>query len=106
VEPDVWKIEGIDAREDCERIAATARRGGRDGVSCVVLGRGADDAAVVHWLQQGAGVAGYIGFAIGRTIWWDALKDHLTGQTDRATAAKVISENYRRMIDVYRAATG
>jgi myo-inositol catabolism protein IolC len=104
VEPDVWKIEGIDAREDCQRIATAARRDGRDAVSCVVLGRGADEAAVVHWLQQGAGVPGYIGFAIGRTIWWDALKAHLDGETDRATAAKAISENYRRMIDVYRAA--
>jgi myo-inositol catabolism protein IolC len=75
-------------------------------VACVVLGRGADEAAVVHWLQQGAGVPGYIGFAIGRTIWWDALKAHLDGETDRPTAAKRISENYRRMIDVYSTATG
>lgn len=106
IEPDIWKIEGIDARENCERIAATTRRDGRDDVACVVLGRGADDAAVVHWLQQGAGVPGYIGFAIGRTIWWDALKSYLAGETDRATAAKEISENYRRMIEVYSSAAG
>jgi len=106
VEPDVWKIEGIDTSEDCSRIATAARRDGRDRVSCVVLGRGADEAAVVHWLQQGAVVEGYIGFAIGRTIWWDALKAHLAGETDRAGTAKAISENYRRMIDVYRSAAG
>jgi myo-inositol catabolism protein IolC len=105
VEPDIWKIEGIDTRADCERIAEAARRDGRDGVSCVVLGRGADDAAVVHWLQQGAGVPGYIGFAIGRTIWWDALEAHLAGRTDRAGAARTISENYRRMIQVYGSAS-
>jgi myo-inositol catabolism protein IolC len=104
VEPDIWKIEGIDTREDCERIAKQVRSDGRDGVACVVLGRGADEAAVVHWLQQGAGVPGYIGFAIGRTIWWDALKAYLGNETDRAEAAKSISENYRRMIDVYTAA--
>jgi len=104
VEPDIWKIEGIDKRADCERIAETVRRGGRDRVACVVLGRGADEAAVVHWLQQGAGVPGYIGFAIGRTIWWDALKAYLDGETDRDTAAKTISENYRKMIDVYSSA--
>ena len=106
VEPDIWKIEGIDTRADCERIAATARREGRDDVACVVLGRGADEAAVVHWLQQGACLAGYIGFAIGRTIWWDALKAYLNGDTERAAAAKAISENYRRMIDVYTRAEG
>jgi myo-inositol catabolism protein IolC len=105
IEADVWKIEGIDQRVDCERISETVRRGGRENVACVVLGRGADEAAVVHWLQQGAGVPGYIGFAIGRTIWWDALKGYLADQTDRAEAAKTISENYRRMIDVYTAAS-
>ena len=105
IEPDIWKIEGIDTREDCFRISETVRRGGRDRVACVVLGRGADDARVVHWLQQGAGIPGYIGFAIGRTIWWDALKGYLTDQASRADAAKTISENYRRMIDVYTAAS-
>jgi myo-inositol catabolism protein IolC len=104
IEPDIWKIEGIDRREDCERISAAVRRGGRDRVACVVLGRGANEEAVVHWLRQGAGVPGYVGFAIGRTIWWDVLKGYLTKETDRADAAKAISENYRRMIEVYSAA--
>jgi myo-inositol catabolism protein IolC len=104
IEPDVWKIEGIDQREDCQRISQTVRRDGRDNVSCVVLGRGANEAAVVHWLQQGGGVPGYIGFAIGRTIWWDALKQYLADEADRSDAAKAISENYRRMIEVYTAA--
>jgi myo-inositol catabolism protein IolC len=104
VEPDIWKIEGIDAREDCVRISEQVRSGGRDGVACVVLGRGADEAAVVHWLQQGAGVPGYIGFAIGRTIWWEALKGFVDGATSRDDAAARIAANYRRMIDAYRAA--
>jgi myo-inositol catabolism protein IolC len=101
VEPDIWKIEGIDRREDCERIAQQVRAGGRDNVACVVLGRGANDAAVDHWLKQGAGVPGYVGFAIGRTIWWDALKGFLDGSTAREEAAKQIAANYRRFIDVY-----
>jgi len=105
VEPDIWKIEGIDKREDCQRIAETVRREGRDKVACVVLGRGANEDAVIHWLKQGAGVPGYIGFAIGRTIWWEALKAYLAGDTERPGAAKTISENYRRMIDVYSSAS-
>jgi myo-inositol catabolism protein IolC len=101
VEPDIWKIEGIDRREDCEMISAAARAGGRDGVACVVLGRGADDAAVDHWLRMGAGVPGYIGFAIGRSIWWDPLKAFVDGALAREEAAKQIAANYRRFIDVY-----
>jgi myo-inositol catabolism protein IolC len=104
VEPDVWKIEGIDTREDCERIAAQCRSGGRDGVVCVVLGRGADDRKVEHWLQQGAPVEAYAGFAIGRTIWWDALKGFLDGSIDRSAAAEQIAGNYLRFVDVYRQA--
>ena len=106
VEPDIWKIEGIDDRASCERIAKLVRSDGRDGVVCVVLGRGADDAAVDHWLRQGAGVSGYVGFAIGRTIWWDSLKGYLDGSVEREAAAKKISENYRRFIDVYSSAAG
>jgi myo-inositol catabolism protein IolC len=102
VEPDIWKIEGIDRREDCETISATTRRDGRDGVACVVLGRGADDAAVDHWLKMGSGVPGYIGFAIGRSIWWDPLKGFVDGNQGREEAAKQIAANYRRFIDVYQ----
>ena len=102
IEPDIWKIEGLDRREDCRAVAELVRSDGRDGVACVVLGRGADDAAVEHWLRQGAGVPGYIGFAIGRTIWWDPLKAYLNDETSREEAAATISANYRRMIDVYR----
>jgi myo-inositol catabolism protein IolC len=101
VEPDIWKIEGIDTQEDCELIAKTCRRDGRDGVTCVVLGRGADDAKVEHWLRQGAPVEGYAGFAIGRTIWWDALKGFLDGSIEREDAAAQIADNYLRFVRVY-----
>lgn len=104
IEPDIWKIEGIDRREDCEAIAAETRADGRDGVACVVLGRGADAGAVDRWLQQGAGVPGYVGFAIGRTIWWDPLMGYVKGELPREEAAARISANYLHFIDVYQRA--
>ena len=104
VEADVWKIEGIDTQEDCERIAQTCRRDGREGVICVVLGRGADDAKVEHWLRQGAPVEAYAGFAIGRTIWWDALKGFLDGGLEREAAAQQIADKYLRFVSVYKEA--
>jgi 5-dehydro-2-deoxygluconokinase len=102
VEADIWKIEGIDTQEDCERIAQTCRRDGRDGVICVVLGRGANDGKVDHWLRQGAPVEGYAGFAIGRTIWWDALKGFKDGDLERDDATSQIAEKYLRVVQVYR----
>jgi 5-dehydro-2-deoxygluconokinase len=58
VEPDVWKIEGIDRREGCETVVAAARRNGRDKVGCIILGRGEDDAKVREWLAVAASVPG------------------------------------------------
>src|SRR2546428_458615 len=80
VEPDVWKIEGLDRREDCERIVAGARQNGRDKVSCIILGRGENDKKVREWLMTAAGIPGVIGFAVGRTgfletlVYWCAKK--------------------------------
>jgi 5-dehydro-2-deoxygluconokinase len=104
IEVDIWKIEGVEARSDCEMLASQARIGGRDGVVCVVLGRGADDAKVDHWLRQAAPVSGFVGFAIGRSIWWDPLKAHLDGDLDRTSAAQLIGENYLRFRAVYEEA--
>ena len=59
-------------------LAEQARSGaGREGVKCVLLGRGASTEKVEHWLRAAAPVEGFIGFAIGRSIWWDALKGFL-----------------------------
>jgi myo-inositol catabolism protein IolC len=104
IEVDIWKIEGVDERSDCETLVAQARSGGRDGVKCVVLGRGADDAKVDQWLQAAAPVDGYIGFAIGRSIWWDPLKAYVDGKIDRAAGARKIAENYLRFVAVYERA--
>jgi myo-inositol catabolism protein IolC len=103
VEPDIWKIEGLDEREDCARIAEAARADGRDAVRCVVLGRGGDESKVVHWLQAGAGVPGFVGFAVGRTIWWDPLESWLAGASPDE-ASETIARNYRRLVDAYASA--
>lgn len=101
VDPDIWKIEGIDSREECNEIAQLVRRDGRDRVGCVVLGRGADDAKVDEWLRAAAGLPGYIGFAIGRSIFGDSIKGLALGSMDRAEAINLVAENYQRFIEVY-----
>ena len=107
VEPDIWKIEGISDREACNEIAHLARREGRDKVSCVVLGRGASDEKVDEWLRAAAGLDGYIGFAIGRSIFADAVKAYAADPDgfDRDAAVEQIARNYQRFIDVYAGAS-
>ncbi|HWG08330.1 MAG TPA: DUF2090 domain-containing protein [Solirubrobacteraceae bacterium] len=106
IEVDIWKIEGVDERSDCEMLAKQARVGGRDGVVCVVLGRGADDDKVDQWLAAAAPVEGFVGFAIGRSIWWDPLKAYVDGKIERAAGAAKIAENYLRFVKVYERAEG
>jgi myo-inositol catabolism protein IolC len=103
VEPDLWKVEGLDRREDCERIVATARQGGRDEVGCIVLGRGADDAQVRQWLTTAAGVAGFVGFAVGRTDFWEPLVAWRAGKIKRQAAVAQIAGRYREFADVFDA---
>jgi myo-inositol catabolism protein IolC len=101
VEVDVWKIEGVDHHEDARMIARQTRARGRSGVVCVLLGRGAGHERVDAWLQHAAPVDGFAGFAIGRSIWWDALKGYLDGSLEREEAAQQIADSYLRFIRVY-----
>ena len=104
VEPDVWKIEGLDRREDCEKIVEIARTGGRDEVSCIVLGRGADEQRVRKWLTTAAGVPGFIGFAVGRTDFWQPLIDWRDGKITRETAVTRIANEYRGFVEDFEGA--
>src|SRR5271163_1308684 len=101
VEPDVWKIEGLDRREDCERIVAAARCGGRDKVSCIVLGRGEDDKKVREWLTIAATVPGFIGFAVGRTDFWEPLVGWRAKTTTREAAVNEIARRYREFVEIF-----
>jgi myo-inositol catabolism protein IolC len=102
IEVDIWKIEGVDERSDAEMLVEQSRSGGRDGVVCVLLGRGADDDKVDHWLTQAAPVDGFVGFAIGRSIWGGPLKQFLDGSLEREAAAEQIGKNYTRFVRVYQ----
>src|SRR5260370_25235072 len=101
VEADVWKIEGLDRREDCEKIVATARRGGRNKVGCIILGRGEDDQKVHEWLKTAAAVPGFIGFAVGRTSFWDPLVAWRAKKITREDAVDYIVRRYREFVDTF-----
>jgi len=101
VEPDVWKIEGLERRDDCERIVTAARRNGRDSVGCIILGRGEDDTKVREWLSTAATVRGFIGFAVGRTSFWEPLVDWRSKKITRAQAVDEIAARYREFVKIF-----
>jgi len=97
--PWLWKIEGPESREDAARIAEAVRCADPDS-ACLVLGRGADLAAVRRWLAIAAATDGFTGFAVGRTIWWDALRAY-TGGGDRDAAVSAVATRYLDLVRDY-----
>ena len=104
VEPDVWKIEGLDLRQDCEKIVEVTRRDGRTKVASIILGRGSDEQNVLRWLRTAAGVPGFIGFAVGRTTWWDAMTAQRGKQISSDAAITQISTRFREWVHVFEKA--
>jgi len=104
VEPDVWKIEGLDRRIDCEAVAAAARRDGRGEVGCIVLGRGSDEAGILAWLRAAAPVRGFVGFAVGRTSFWAALVGLRDDKLTREAAVALIADRYVEWVRTFTAA--
>jgi len=101
VEPDVWKIEGLDRTEDCAKVVAAARRGGRSRVGCIVLGRGEDDFKVREWLTTAAKVPGFIGFAVGRTVFWEPLVKFQKKTISREEAVAAVAKRYRSFAEIF-----
>jgi myo-inositol catabolism protein IolC len=106
LEADVWKIEGVNKREDAERIAAATRRNGRDDVKCILLGRDAPQEQLDHWLRVAAPVKGFVGFAIGRSNWEQALDDVVKKGLPAEGAEAIIAANYRHYVDTWLEAHG
>jgi 5-dehydro-2-deoxygluconokinase len=104
VEADVWKIEGIQRKEDCQKVVEAARRSGRGRVGCIILGRGEDEKMVRQWLRTAAGVKGFIGFAVGRTTFWNPLVEYRAGRLTRDAAVAQIAASYREWVNLFEEA--
>jgi myo-inositol catabolism protein IolC len=101
VEPDVWKIEGLDHGDDCLEIVKVAQRGGRKEVGCIVLGRGSNEDKVIEWLTIAAKVPGFIGFAVGRTSFWDPLVALRDGKVAREKAVEEIASRFMKWTQIF-----
>lgn len=101
VEPDVWKIEGIERREDCEKVVKAVQRDNRKNVGCIILGRGEGDEKVREWLSTAASVPGFIGFAVGRTTFWDTLMKLKDKKISREAAVSEIANRFQQWVDIF-----
>jgi myo-inositol catabolism protein IolC len=104
VEPDVWKVEGLDRQLDAIQLVETAQRGGRNAVGLIVLGRGAEQQRVEHWLKTAAQVPEFVGFAVGRTTFWQPLVDVEAKRLSEEEAATQIEHNFEAWIHLFEEA--
>ena len=104
VEADLWKLEGLENAADYGAIVAQARSNGRDNVGMIVLGRGENAEKVHHWLSVGANVDGVIGFAVGRTVFWEALVGYREKKHSRDDAVAMVAKNYQGLVDTFTSA--
>lgn len=105
VEPALWKIEGLDTADAARAIVTRARADGRSRVGVIVLGRDAPPQRLMHWLELAASVEGFVGFAIGRSIWEKPLAAHQRGELDDVGAVQAIAQQYLQYANTYSAAT-
>jgi 5-dehydro-2-deoxygluconokinase len=101
IEPSVWKLEGVDNPDDAKAIVKQAQSGGRK-VGVITLGRGESKEKVQEWLSVGAKIPGIIGFAVGRTIFWQPLADHKAGAISKDEAIHRIALNYTDFVNLWQ----
>ena len=96
VEPALWKVEGLETVEAARQVAEQAKAGGR-ATDLIVLGRDAPAERLDHWLEVASQVSAFVGFAIGRSIWEDAVRDYEASDRGEAAASRAraqVAERY------------
>ena len=104
VEPDVWKLEGMDEPDAARCLVSQVQADGREKVGVIVLGRGENQKRVDHWISIGGGTPGVIGFAVGRTVFWQPVVEHQNGAISRTQAVDRIAGAYGRLYHHFIAA--
>ncbi len=96
VEPALWKVEGLETVDAARQVAAQAKAGGR-AADLIVLGRDAPAERLDHWLEVASQVEAFVGFAIGRSIWEDVVREYEAsdrGETAASQARGKVAERY------------
>jgi len=100
VEPSIWKLEGVDKPEAALAVVKQAQSNGRKA-GVITLGRGESKERVQEWLKVGAKIPGIIGFAVGRTIFWQPLADYRASKINRKEAVEKVAQNYIEFTELW-----
>jgi myo-inositol catabolism protein IolC len=106
VEPAIWKVEGLETAAAARAVVTQIRAAARDDVCAIVLGRDAPAARLHHWLEVAAPIDGFVGFAIGRSIWEEPIASHNQGTASEDEVIGLIADRYLDFARRYCAARG
>lgn len=91
--PGLWKLEGVESKSMLKKIVSEIIK--RDSKSrIIILGRGEDVNKVKKWLKTAAQFDEIIGFAIGRTIFMDALQKFIKRDIKKLEASELIAKKF------------
>ena len=92
----VWKLEGF-SKKQWENVIKSTNKGSK----IVLLGRGEDKSKVSKWMRDASGYKEIIGFAIGRTIFLEPLKEYQNNKATKEETIKKISDNFNYFINLW-----
>ena len=101
VDVSIWKLEGVEDPNNARAIVKQAQAGGRKA-GVITLGRGESKDKVKEWLAVGAKIPGIIGFAVGRTIFWDPLVEYRAGKADKKATIEKIANCYVEFVELWQ----
>lgn len=104
IEPDVWKLEGLEDGEQFEQVVEATQKDAKKEVGVIVLGRGESGERVKKWLSVAAKIPAVTGLAVGRTVFEEPLLDFAQKKISREEAAEGIARNYKGFVDLFEAA--
>jgi len=95
IEANIWKIEGLYKKEQYVEVVKVARNTeNRSEVGVIILGRNETREHVFDWIKAGRDVDGVVGFAVGRTIFWEPLMKYKNAEISRSMAVDAIAADY------------
>jgi myo-inositol catabolism protein IolC len=101
IEPDIWKIEGMENEDSYKIVSLQALKEERKDVGIVILGRGENREKVEEWIRVGNKSRGVIGFAVGRTVFWDPLVDYKNDRIEKEKTIEAISNNFLHFYHIF-----
>jgi 5-dehydro-2-deoxygluconokinase len=98
--PQFGKIEGTAAADGARTIDRAIAK--RPQCRQIILGKAADIATIQRWFAAAGASPTAVGFAIGRSVFWEPSTAFLVGSSNAAEAAAHICANYLQLVDAWR----